>query len=148
MIIDSIKNSSIYCSENPAFKEAFGFIGKAVTENLPEGKYPLDGKSYAIVQCYTPKENSGKFEAHRNFIDIQFIAHGTECMEWCEISGGTVTQEYNPESDVEFFSAKPEAKLTLNDGYFAVFFPNDLHNPGVAPKTPVPVKKIIVKVKN
>ena len=148
MIIDNIKNKEIYMSVNPGFKAAFEFVEKCLADNLPEGKYPLDGEDYAIVQCYETKENISKFEVHRDYTDIQFVASGREYMECAEIGKGTVIQAYNKENDVEFFSAPAEVRMTLTDGDFAVFFPNDLHNPGLTPDTKQEIKKIIVKVKN
>ena len=73
MIIDNIRNKDLYLSANPGFKAAFEFIEKAVSENLEDGKYPVDGDNYCLVQSYTPAENNSKFEAHRNYIDIQYF---------------------------------------------------------------------------
>lgn len=147
MIIDNIKNKDLYLSVNPGFKAAFEFIEKAVSENLADGKYPTEGENFCLVQSYTPSENCGKFEAHRNYIDIQYIVSGAEYMEWNHISEGRVTREYIPEDDCAFYSTDNKVKLTLTQGSFAVFFPEDLHNPGNCTTPAVPVKKIIAKVK-
>jgi beta-galactosidase beta subunit len=50
MIIDNTKNSTLYLGANKRFEKAFAFIEKAVKENLPAGKYEIDGKEvYASV---------------------------------------------------------------------------------------------------
>ena len=147
MIIDNIANKDLYLSANPGFKAAFDFIEKAAAGNPEDGKYPIEGDNFCLVQSYTPSENAGQFEAHRDYIDIQFIVSGSEYMEWNHISEGTVTLPYAPENDCELFTAEPKVKLTLNAGDFAVFFPQDLHNPGNCVTPPVAVKKIIAKIK-
>ena len=51
MIYDNMKNSALYCGANKYFKEGFDFIAKAVSENLPAGKYEINGKElYASIQ--------------------------------------------------------------------------------------------------
>ncbi len=147
MIIDSMKNKARYFSVHPAFEKAFGFIEKCLEENLPDGRYEIEGdKVFANVQSYTPGENKSRFEAHRKYADIQFIASGEEYMECTNISKGTTAEKYNPEKDVEFFSAPADVRFTLQGGEFAVFFPQDLHNPGIKGASGLPVKKILIKL--
>ena len=71
MVFDSIKNCELYYGVHKNFEKAFDFIKKATAENLPVGKYELDGKDlYASVQEYTSKtEQESKFEGHRNYIE-------------------------------------------------------------------------------
>ena len=56
MIYDNMKNCENYYGVHKYFKEAFDFITKAVWENLPEGKYEIEGKDlYASIQEYNAK---------------------------------------------------------------------------------------------
>lgn len=157
MILDKIQNRSVYETLHKNFGFAFDMIEGAVEDRLPVGKYEfkdtskLDGKALWIsVQEYEtrPREEK-KFEGHRDYIDIQFIVSGHEEMEVCDVSRTEALTEYNGEKDVQFFSAKGEpSKLTLQAGDYAVFFPDDIHMPGVSPKGEnVTVKKIVAKVK-
>jgi len=55
--------------------------------------------------------------------------------------------EENPEKDYALYECDTQ-RFVLNSGDFAVFFPNDVHMPGVSvTDRPTPVKKIVVKVK-
>ncbi len=151
MIFDSLKNCEQYYSIHPAFKPAFDFIKKAVEENLEVGKYELDGKSlYASVQEYTTKLSpDGKFEGHNNYIDIQFIISGKELMEVGEIDKFTAKTEYNDVKDVTFYhDLDSVTQGIVADGEFGIFFPNDIHKPGMSvSNVQSNVKKIVVKVK-
>ncbi len=150
MIFDNIKNCKMYYGVNSKFEKAFEFIQKAVDENLEESKYEIDGKDiHAIIQSYDSKliENS-RFEGHENYIDIQFIAEGCEMMGVMEAENAVIKDEYNPEKDVAFYHDNPIASYcTTQSGDFCIFYPHDIHRPGIAlNNTPSKIKKIIIKV--
>ncbi len=151
MVFDNLKNCELYFGMHPRFCEAFEFIKKAIAENLEAGKYEIDGKElWASVQEYTSKlENEAKAEAHKNYIDIQFIVSGVEVIEGFDISRATPKSEYNDIKDVMFYEDYTDAArgiLTANE--YGIFFPHDVHKPGMCLKGKQDiVKKIVVKVK-
>jgi len=151
MIFDNLKNASLYYSNHKNFEKGFDFIKKALKENLPAGKYEIDGKDlYASILEYDTKKNAdGKTEGHRNYIDIQFIVWGEEVIKDADISKVQLKTDYNPDKDVEFYYDTDKfSLLTLESGDFAIFFPCDIHKPSIAVNdNPAPVKKIVVKVK-
>lgn len=151
MILDNMQNSALYETVHPKFAEAFAFCKKAVAENLPAGKYELDGKElYAMVQEYNTKLYAdAKFEGHRNYIDIQFMVSGAEIMKWADIAKMTENVPYNPEKDCQFYAPNEEAAAAaVGAGEYAIFFPHDIHMPCVSlNETPAAAKKIVVKVK-
>ena len=102
MIIDNIKNCEKYESVHEGFKAGFLAIKQYVKDNAEIGKYEIDGKKvYAMVQEYESKLSAErKFEAHKNYIDIQFISEGTEVIYASDISSLTVKEEYNAEKDI------------------------------------------------
>lgn len=152
MVLDHVKNWEAYAALHHKFPEAFRFIAKAVAEDLPVGKYELDGDAlYASVQAYTTKQVAdAKFEGHQRYIDIQYIASGTEVMQILEIGKATETVPYDDAKDCAFY-ADPQgeaAQALCHAGDFAIFFPQDIHKPGLCRnETPSPVKKILVKIK-
>ena len=150
MIFDNIKNCSLYYGSHKNFEKAFDFIKKAIQEDLPVGKYEIDGADlYASVQEYLSKDmETAKNEGHRNYIDIQFVIKGTERILVEDINSSTLKSEYNDVKDVEFyFDGENANTLVLTDGDFAILFPHDIHKPGLTYKNPENVKKIVVKVK-
>lgn len=150
MIFDTIKNCEIYYGIDSRFEKAFDFIKKAVSEKKPEGKYEIEGESlFAVVQEYTTKDTSeAKLEAHRKYIDIQFIDTGIEDVEMQDISHAETCEEYNCEKDVEFFKDSDKIKkCPIGSGEYGIFFPQDVHKPGLVyngEKTAV--RKILVKI--
>ena len=56
-----------------------------------------------------------------------------------------VTAPYDTVKDIAFFADKATSKINVQAGQFAIFFPEDGHQPGIAPGKEY--RKIIVKVK-
>ena len=150
MIIDNINNCEKYYDVNPRFRKAFEFIKKAVEENLGVGKYEIDGTDvYAsVMENVTRDEAECKYEGHKNYIDIQFIASGIEVMQFADISRMSSNTEYIQERDIMHFNNFDKASIAvIKDNEYAIFFPNDIHKPGVAfDEKKMHVKKIVVKV--
>lgn len=151
MVFDNLKNCELYYGMHPRFKEAFDFIRRAIAENLPVGKYEIDGKElWASIQEYTSKlYDDAKAEAHKNYIDIQFIVSGIEVIEGFDISKATPKSDYNDVKDVMFYEDNKNAgKGILTDNEYGIFFPHDVHKPGIClDGNQDTVKKIVVKVK-
>lgn len=151
MIFDTLSNSKLYYDVNDKFEKAFDFIRKATEENLPAGKYEIDGTGlYASVQEYTTKSyEDAKFEAHKNYIDIQYIISGIEAIEVVDISKAVIMTEYDPSKDAAFYENNAKASTgVVESGEYGIFFPHDIHKPGIAFEGKnSPVKKIVVKVR-
>ena len=147
MILDTMKNKELYYKLGEGFKKGFEFIEKCKAEGIEVGKYEIDGKNvFANVQEYNSKEEA-KFESHDNYIDVQYILKGNEMMYWEARDKCEEMIEYNPEKDVTFYKDTEEAvALTVNEDEYAIFFPEDVHKPGMKIKESQPVKKIILKI--
>jgi biofilm protein TabA len=146
MIYDNITNSGQYAGLGPRFKQAFEYLQKTDLSALAVGRYELDGKNlYVLVQEYASKlKEQGKWEAHRRYIDLQYIHQGCEKMGYAQISR-LKQGDYNPDKDFLALSGEGEF-LTLQSGDFMLLWPNDGHMPGMAIDAPSPVKKVVVKI--
>ena len=148
MILDSIKNSDIYCVGNQGLKKGFEFIEEFIKNPKEPGKYEIDGdKVYAMVQEYQTKAPD-KAEAHRKYIDIQYVAEGMELIKYENIEKLIPATEYDSEKDFLLYECRSDmTELILKKGDFAVFYPEDGHMPGLYVDKPEKVIKIVVKVK-
>lgn len=151
MIFDNIKNCKMYFGINPNFEKAFSFINRVIEEELEVGRYEIDGdKVYAMVQTYETKPDvECRFEGHERYIDIQVVVEGCETMGVADISKAVPETEYDREKDVEFYRNCQTASYCIAEaGDFLVFYPHDIHRPGIAcDNIPENVKKIVVKVR-
>ncbi|NOS84135.1 MAG: YhcH/YjgK/YiaL family protein, partial [Ignavibacteria bacterium] len=61
-------------------------------------------------------------------------------------SGQSVFKEYDTEKDYLLYNYV-SGSIILDEGMFAVFFPDDIHQPGLMIDEPMKVKKAVVKVR-
>ena len=67
------------------------------------GKHVINEDSFVLIQKYDSKEpDAARFEAHRDYVDIQYVVEGMESIESAAVTAMTVTENYDPERDVEF----------------------------------------------
>lgn len=148
MIIDKLENGHFYDSLNPRFKAAFNFLLSNDLLALEPGKIQLEGSDLVVnVNNFKGKaEEDCRMESHLNFIDIQLPVNNDEFMGWkARKDLQKVTTAYNPEKDVEFYADAASSLFVVPAGHFAIFFPEDGHQPGIAPGKEY--RKIIVKVR-
>ena len=146
MIKDNLKNADKYYSLSSSIEKALKFLRSTDFSKYEKGSYEIDGRNlYMNVEEYTTRV-SDNIEAHRKYIDIQYMINGEENMGVTTLDNLVVTQEYSDEKDVEFY--KGEAPLTLvKENEFIIFYPTDAHLPCQVAEIPKPVKKVIVKIK-
>ncbi|NOY75621.1 MAG: DUF386 domain-containing protein [Kiritimatiellaeota bacterium] len=148
MIFDSLKNAGIYAGTSVRLRMAFDFLSDTDFSAVQDGKIKLDGENvFAIVQSYEsrPLEDS-KWEAHREYIDVQFIISGSEKIGVAKLDGLSPETEYDESGDCRLFNGDGDM-LTLCPGDFAVLYPWDAHMPGVAIDAPEKVRKVVVKIR-
>jgi biofilm protein TabA len=149
MIADLLKQCHRYTSLSPRFAAAFEFL-KKLPADQPDGRCDIEGDNcFALVQSYVTKPPmQGKFEAHRKYIDIQFIQAGCETILWSPLAALTqVTPPYAVEKDIAFFANPSQwTPVNLCAGQFAIFFPEDGHAPGLEYGEPVEVRKTVIKI--
>jgi len=147
MIIDRIDNASIYNGVAPRLAAALAYLRDTDFAGMELGRYDIDGDEiYAMVQAYTTKDVSkGLWEAHRRYIDVQYVVSGNECMGYANLGGLTVSQEYEEKDDYLLLEGEGDF-LTMPAGTFIILSPQDAHMPQIAVGTPCEVSKVVVKV--
>lgn len=148
MILDSLDRSVRYRTLHPSFLRAFEWLA-AYDHATPEGRYEIGGHDLiAIVSRYeTAPAAAKKWETHRLNGDIQFMVSGSELVGYAERRILSVRTPYNAEKDAEFYEPPTVtvSRFNLTAGFFAVFFPEDAHQPGVMEETPGEVHKVVIK---
>ena len=158
MIIDKIENAHIYKNISERINKSFEYIKSTDLKTLPAGKYLIDGENiFALVSEYKTKpESEGKLEAHRKYIDVQYVISGEELMGYSPLSNPAfaeatagrqqILEPYKEENDIVFF-AGDKSFTKVSAGMFAIFFPEDVHMPGISTGKISDVKKLVIKVR-
>ena len=149
MILDIIANRGRCRGLGARIERALDYLANTDFAALQDGRQEIDGDEiYALLMSYeTEPESARSFEAHRQYIDIQFILSGREIICWAPLEELAPAGEYDDGRDIIFLGGDPRARLQLTPGSFAVFYPEDGHKPNCAWDGPGPARKVVVKVR-
>ena len=147
MIFDTLQNVDNYKGLGRVYT-ALRFLAETDFSEIELGRYEFDGDNiFYMVQSYDTDPDKTISEAHRKYIDIQYMVEGEEIIGVADISSDKELTEAKEENDVWFYNCKTEP-LVLSAGKYMVLYPNDLHCPGVATNgTALNCRKVVVKVK-
>jgi YhcH/YjgK/YiaL family protein len=148
MIIDKIENAHLYKALGKRIEKAFEYIRETDLKNIKPGKYEIDGENiFALISEYkTKSEQEGKLEAHRKYLDVQYVISGEEKMGYVPLHGQQILEPYKEENDIIFFTGE-KSFTKVSTGMFAIFFPEDVHMPGIRSGDSSLVKKLVIKVR-
>ena len=146
MIVCPWKDLKRYASVIPGLEEAI-----EATNNLQSfepATVPLSGSNKILVQQITTKPWEGqKLEAHREFLDIQYIVKGKEVVGWAPLDSLTPADEFNTAKDKGMYAGK-NYPMEIEEGYCYVVYPEDAHAPGVYLEGEAQqVTKLVIKLK-
>ena len=147
MTVDLLSNWKL-CATHPQLRRAFEFLTSQDVKAWPDGRLELDGdRIFALPQGYLTRPPSQcRWEAHRRYIDIQYILSGREAMGYAPLSTLKPTTDFDQAKDVGFYDGTGSI-INVNAGMFAIFFPHDAHMPCLqVAHQPEPVRKVVVKV--
>ena len=144
MILCPWKDIKKYAPLLPGIEEAFDAVN-ALTEYENGKTYPLsDGNRFFVTNGTTKGVDVA--EAHRQYLDIQYIVKGKEVMGWADLNDCQIVGEFNEAKDVGMYSGNFEY-ITINEGMCYVAFPEDAHMPGRHLDVPNDFVKVVVKLK-
>jgi len=145
-VLDRLENAENYTHMHPDFEKAFAFLRQSNLAELPAERYAIDGEKVFCMISKGPgrRRAEAKLEAHRKYIDIQYVIAGSDDMGWkptadCKL----VETPYNAEDDIGFFNDTPDSWTQVPAGSFVIFFPEDAHAPLVSDEE---IHKVVVKI--
>lgn len=147
MIYDNLNNIELYKGLSNNIYEGLVFL-KQAKPDLAKGVYQINPRVKTIVSEYETKlVNEYSYEAHKKFIDIQYVLRGEERVCCLPVGRLKETKPYDAEVEAAFYKAeeKPQ-EMIIGNGYFAIFFPQDGHMPQLCVDYPQFVIKAVIKV--
>ena len=143
MIICPWKDIMRYASVLPGLEEAVEQVNALTSYEAKT--YPLsDGNRFFVAVGTTKAPDFA--EAHRQYLDIQYIVEGKEVMGWADLAACQPEGEFSEEKDVGMYSGDFEY-ITIPEGICYVAFPEDAHMPGRHLDVPNDFVKVVVKLK-
>ena len=147
MIFDKLTSYPVYF-QTSEMKSIIEDVIQNYSITTKDGTYQEFDHYYIKVMSPETLELSDIIESHQKEIDIQILLSGTEKIRIFSEESVTIKSDYNPEIDCTFYTPNrnPHSEVILQPGYFAMFFPQDIHNPLIAYNTIQSLKKIVVKL--
>lgn len=140
-----------YSNNKEYWDKAFDFLKNTDLDIVKPGKYALDGENVfvSVTEGSTKEFEASKWEAHRKYVDIQYVIKGKEKMGIAPVETAISKTKFNDTKDIGFFEipAKMAKYYVAKTGSFFIFFPSDAHRPGIKVKNFDMDKKLVVKIK-
>jgi len=145
MIVCPWKDIKRYAPVIPGLEEAMEAV--AAIESYEPRTIQLSGGNKILVQQGTTKPVDGQLlEAHREYLDIQYIISGSETVGWAPLETLTLSGEYNTVKDKGMYAGHCDF-MNIAQGYCYVVYPEDAHMPGSHLEEPAQYTKLVVKLK-
>lgn len=147
MIYCNIEDLKSHFGYSKNMDQAIRYILEADLNELPAGKTEIEGNKLYVnkVVLETGNKESLKYEEHHKYIDIHIDLIGDE-------SNATVgrrtscVQPYDDKADCSLYSyIENDSEFRLGKNRCAVYFPHELHMPGIR-NTSDTVMKCIFKI--
>lgn len=150
--LDDILEQKIFNGKIKRGLEYLSGLNKNFLSDNPQGyveKIGISGRDiYAVHQVYKTKPvKQARFEAHREYIDLQYVWQGQEIISITGRENLIILTPYDKQKDIQFFKYFSATSLIMKPGMLAILYPHDAHAPCINLKRQQLVRKTVVKVK-
>jgi biofilm protein TabA len=145
--IDKRKMAESYYKFKSRWDMAFKFLKDNDLTTLT-GTHNIDSTNvYVIAVDYNSKDKSDtRYESHKRYVDIQYVAVGEEMMGKTTMDSAEVAVPYSEANDIAYYKFDGGNYYKATPKNFFIFFPGELHRPSIKVGESVPIKRIVVKV--
>lgn len=148
MIFGNINNLEEFPFLEEQVKECFEYAKEHNLASFEKGSHEIDGERLFvnIVEYTTTAAKERFWEAHRKYLDVHVMLHGTEQIDLNFIQNMDV-KEFVEKDDFLPMDGEKNSSVVLQDGDFLICYPSDGHRTAVAVEEPEKIKKAIFKVR-
>lgn len=148
MIFGNVSNLDEYPFLEEQVKECFAYAKEHNLIEFEKGSHEIDGERLFvnIVEYETVKAEERFWEAHKNYLDVHVMLHGTEQIDLNFIQNMEL-KEFVPKDDFLPMDGEKNSSVVLRDGDFLICYPSDGHRTAVAVDGSEKIKKAIFKVR-
>jgi dihydroorotase len=140
-----------YRKDSIFWVEAFTFLKTKDLAKLEPGVYVIDSGNVTatVSEGPTKKIEDVKWEAHRNFNDLQYVIKGKAQMGVALSADprGVLIVPYSNTNDNENFTNEGGEYYEADPGTFFIFSPQEMHRPAIKVDGYDVIKKIVIKVR-
>lgn len=147
MIFGNINNLEEFAFLSDELKACFEYAKNHDLASYEKGGHEIDGDRFFVnmVEYTTTTPEERFWEAHRKYLDVHLMIHGTEQIDLNFLQNMDV-KEFVEKDDFVPMDGEKNSSVILRDGDFLICYPNDGHRTAVAVDGPETIKKAIFKV--
>jgi YhcH/YjgK/YiaL family protein len=131
-------------------KKALEFLRDNDLEQLEAKTYEIIGEDMfaQVIDFETADRSDIKPESHIKYIDLQYLVTGEEKLGFLTNNDEYSYDEYIEERDLCFYnrSFDNESFTIASPSSINLFFPNDIHMPGIKVNSKMKLRKIVIKI--
>ncbi len=148
MIYGTLEHLEDYRGIHPRVMKGLELLRDTDFSHMADGRYDVEGDDlYFSLQSYDSQPEKDTLEAHKKYVDIQFVLTGREKFGVAPVESLGEPVEGRPEGDIWFYRG-PFDSLPLCGKRFAAVWPGDAHAPAIAWEGKgEPCRKCVVKVR-
>ena len=145
MICDTLEHLGRYRGLCKNLDTAIDFLLTHDLSALPDGRTEVDGENVFInVMEADLSPDSTRLEYHKKYADLQIDLTGGEGWGYTNLPGEEAGEFTG---DIGFRTSSDAVSGTLGEERFVLFFPGELHKPGVARPGCAHVRKVVIKIR-
>lgn len=124
------------------------FLNDFIPENYQDGRYELEDGMCVNIETYTTKERKNcKLEAHKRYIDVQYMISGKELISVSRLEKLDIKKEYDYQKDIVLYKNSIHGEdYLLDSGSFLILTPEEAHMPCVCVDGKQTVRKAVIKI--
>jgi YhcH/YjgK/YiaL family protein len=146
--VDKLLLYAHYKKHPERWQKVFSYLKNNDLLKLPLGNISLDENIIVKVQEYTTHEfGDQKLEAHRKYIDFQYVITGCEFMGSGKLAEAKEVSLFDEKKDWGGYYLPILPYYVANSAYFFIFFPQQVHLTNLQVGDKAPVRKIVFKIK-
>ncbi len=148
MIFGNLNNLGEFSFLEEKVRECFAYAKSHDLASYEKGSHEIDGERLFvnIVEYTTTTPEERFWEAHKNYLDVHVMLHGTEQIDVNFIQNMEL-KEFVAEEDFLPMEGEKNSSVILRDNDFLICYPSDGHRTAVAVNEPQTIKKAIFKVR-
>lgn len=146
--IQSIKKDILL---NKKLQKAIDFINNNNLEEIEAGVYEIENQDLfaQVIDFETNDLKNIKAESHKKYIDMQYLVNGEEILGYKVNDGTYIADQYIEDRDIFFYDSNISniSFSHATKGCINIYFPDDIHLPGIKVNESKKVRKIVFKIK-
>lgn len=148
MILCDYQSLVKYKAQLPCLDQALACVETLRSKGFPDGRHEFAGGFLFVQRGYTKPVAEGRFEAHRKYIDIQYLIEGEEYALSAPVETLTAATEYDEHADIMFYDGAADSPSVMHimPGMCYIAFPEDGHIPCCTMNEARPYLKIVMKI--